>query len=99
MKTKLVRSSEGFNNEEEILIGSSQQPVLFSKISAYLAIVLILHTALTLYLFQESLPSIPRLVRTLWALATNSQQSHQDTPGSNLELKRLRNTKQSLLES
>lgn len=93
VKAKIVWSSVGFNNGEIILRGSFQQSV-----SASLAIVLTLHPASTLYLFQESLSTIPRLVWTLWALTTNSQQPHPVSKllGNNLGRMGLRNTKQSL---
>lgn len=69
MKVKIVWSTVGYNNGDIILIGSFQQSALINKAFACLAIVLILCPASTLYL-------IPRLVWTLWALTTNSQQPH-----------------------
>jgi len=54
VKAKIVWSNVGFNSEDEFLGGSFQQSILLNKISAYLAIVLILHTPSTLYLFWKT---------------------------------------------
>lgn len=98
VKAKIVWSSVGLNNREIILRGSFQQSVLVNKVSASLAIVLTVRPASMLYLFQGSFSTIPRLVWTLWALTTNSQQPHPVSkhPGNNLGRIGLRNTKQSL---
>lgn len=97
VKAKIVWSSVGFNNRETILRGSFQQSVLVNKVSASLAIVLTVRPASMLYLFQGSFSTICRLVWTLWALTTNSQQPHPVSkhPGNNLGRMGLRSTKQS----